>query len=644
MAKTIISPRQLYFFRKRFGYLFWILSGLFILLFIQTTYLQIVKGSKYERLAMNNKEQYIPIPTYRGEIFDRNYNPAVETNIPLVTNEEKMGVYILPIHLKLKDIKLTLYKLSKIIGFDYYEKLTEFTNRANFYEPFLVAEDVSTKEIAQIGEMIQNLPGVYWEPIYYRKYPFNSFASHILGFVGKINKQELLEHQNDPEYHLNSIIGKMGIEKYYDKELRGEEGKLLRIVDARNRIKASYVVKKPVPGYNLVLTIDRKIQWILERVMRKEKGAAIVIKPDTGEILGMVSKPDFNPNIFIKNPDVKKILKLSNNPDKPFLNRVIQAKYPPGSVFKIVTATAGLEEEVIDTHSTFLCRGYFRFKNDDRVFHCTGIHGYMNIFTGIEFSCNVYFFNTSYKLGSRKISKYAKWYGYGKKAGIDLPGEQPGFIPSHKWKKKVFGENWYDGDTINYGIGQGFLLVTVLQVADMLCAIANDGLIYQPHLLMYAFSAETGELIYKKQKKLLYNIPIREENLNIIRKGLKLVTTGGTARIAGRFAKVSFAGKTSTAQNTFGEPHAWFACYAPYNKTKNRIVVTVFIENGGGGGEVAAPIAVAILNAIFHNDDPLTEKRKIKVAIEKEHYRKFLLRMKEKGLLEEKIDQTDIQF
>jgi len=644
MAKTIISPRQFYFFRKRYIYLLWLLSILFVILFIQTSYLQIINGDKYEKLAINNKEQYIPIPTYRGEIFDRNYNPTSETNIPLVTNEEKMGVYIFPVHLTRDEIESTFKKLSFIIGFDYYKKYAEFTNRANFYEPFLIADDVSTKEIAQIGEMIQNLPGVYWEPVYYRKYPFKNFASHILGFVGKISKQELKEHEDDPEYHLNSIVGKMGIEKYYDKELRGEEGTLLRIVDARNRIKNSYVIKKPVPGYNLVLTIDRRIQAILEKVMRNEKGAAIVIKPNTGEILGMVSKPDFDPNIFIKKPDVKKILRLSNDPNKPFLNRVIQAKYPPGSVFKIVTATAGLEEEVIDSHTTFLCRGYFRFENDDRVFHCTGIHGYVNIFKGIEFSCNVFFFNTSYKLGSKKISKYARWYGFGKNTGIDLPGEQPGFIPTHRWKKKIFGENWYDGDTINYGIGQGFLLVTVLQIADMMCAIANNGLIYQPHLLKVAYSAETGEIIYKKQKKLLYNIPIREENLNIIRQGLRLVTAAGTARIAGRYAKVSFAGKTSTAQNTFGEPHAWFSCYAPYKKSDDRIVVTVFVENGGGGGEVAAPIAVAILNAIFHNDDPIATKKKIRAAIEKEHYRRFLQRMKEKGLLDESFEQTDIQF
>ncbi len=644
MAKTVISPRQIFLFRQRYSYLFWIFIILFIILFIQISYLQIIAGKKYEQLALNNKEQYIPIPTYRGEIYDRNYIPTSETNTPLVTNEEFMGIYLLPTHLKLNKIKSILKNLSLIIDFDYDKKISEFTNRANYFEPFLIKNNITIDNIAKIGVRIQEFPGVYWEPIYYRKYQYNDFASHILGFVGKINKEELQSHIDNPEYHLNSIIGKMGVEKYYDKELRGEEGKLLRIVDARNRIRASHIVKKPVPGYNMVLTIDKRIQDILEKVMQEERGSAIVIKPDTGEILGMVSKPSFNPNIFIKDPDIKQILLLANNPEKPFLNRIIQAKYPPGSVFKIITATAGLEEEVIDTHTTFLCRGYYRFENDDRIFHCTGIHGYMNIFTGIEFSCNVFFFNTSYNLGSRKISKYAYWYGYGNKTGIDIPGESSGFIPTQKWKKKIFGENWFDGDTINYGIGQGFVLTTVIQVADVMCGVANSGLIYQPHLLNSFYSAKTGELIYKKQRKLLYNIPVREKNINIIKKGLHLVTIGGTARLAGRFAKISFAGKTSTAQNTFGEPHAWFSCFAPYDKEDNRVVVTVFIENGGGGGEVAAPIAISILNAIFHNDDPVKEKRKIQSFVEKEQYKRYLHRIKEKGLLDENSEKTDIQF
>jgi penicillin-binding protein 2 len=378
--------------------------------------------------------------------------------------------------------------------------------------------------------------------------------------------------------------------------------------------------------------------------MKGVKGAAIVMKPDTGEILGMVSKPDFDPNIFVGKRNIEEIIRLSNHPDKPFLNRAIQAIYPSGSIFKIVTATAGLEEEIIDTSTKYFCSGYFRFPNDERVFHCTGIHGWMNIFTGIEFSCNVFFFNLSYNLGSKKITEYAKYYGFGKQSLIDLPGEQEGFLPSHSWKKKVFGESWYDGDTINYGIGQGFLLVTVLQVADMINGIANGGIIYQPHLLKAFYSGETGECIYVKQRKLLYNIPAREENINIIKKGLKMVCEGGTARVAARFSKVSLAGKTSTAQNTFGAPHAWFSCYAPYSEKKDRITVTVFAENAGGGGEIAAPIAVAILNAIFYNDDPVETKKKIFAAVQKDQYIKFLYKMKQKGLLEENETPTDIQF
>lgn len=644
MAKTSISPKQFYFFNNRFTIIQWLFTGIFIILFSQIFYLQIIKGQKYKDLALNNREQYIPIQTYRGEIFDRNFDPQSEQNQPLVTNEETMGIYILPIHLKLNEVKKILYRLSFMADFNYEEVIGSFTNRGNYFEPFLIKDDVSIRSIAQVAEIIQELPGIYWEPIYYRKYLYKNLGSHFLGFVGKINKAELKKNQHDPQYHLNSIIGKVGIEKNYDYELRGKEGRLLRIVDARNRIRKSFVVQDPVPGHNIVLTIDKRMQEIAETAMKGEKGAVMIMDPYTGEILALVSKPDFDPNIFIKRTDIEKINKLNTHKDKPFLNRAIQAKYPPGSVFKIVTATAGIEEEVVQPGSTYYCKGYYKFENDDRVFHCTGYHGYMNTYTGLQFSCNVYFFNLSYYLGSKKVNTYAKYYGYGQKAGIDLPGEVEGFLPSHRWKKKIFGENWYDGDTINMGIGQGFILSSILQVTDMIAAVANDGLIYRPHLLKAIYNAENGELVFKTEKKLIHNIPISEKNLDIIRRSLYLVSIGGTAKQAGRFAKVSVAGKTSTAQNTFGDPHAWFSCYAPYNSSKNRIAMTVFLENAGGGGEKAAPIAVAIINAIFKDSDVKAEKKRIKGAIEKAQQDRYLRRMNEQQLLEEGLDKTKIQF
>jgi len=644
MPKTLISPKQFYFFANRYAVILWFLIGLFTILFIQTANLQIINGNKYNELSLNNREQYIPIQTYRGEIFDRNYDPSSEENEPLVTNEETIGLFILPIHLKLSEVKNILFKLSFILDYNYQEIISKLTNRGNYFEPFLIDGDISVTEIAKIGEMIQNFPGIYWKPIFHRFYPNQNLASHLLGFVGKISKNELKSFNNDPKYHINSMIGKVGIEKYYDKELRGEEGCLLRIVDARNRIRQSAVIKEPIPGHNIILTIDKRIQQIVEDAMYKEKGAVVVLDPYSGEILALVSKPDFNPNIFIKTPDLDKIMKLNKDPDKPFLNRVIQAKYPPGSVFKIVTATAGLEEEVVKPSDTFYCKGYYKFENDDRVFHCTGYHGYMNIFTGMEFSCNVYFFNLSYFLGSKKIIKYAKYYGFGQKSGIDLPDELPGFLPSHSWKKKIFGENWYDGDTVNVGIGQGFILTTILQIANMTAAIANQGLIYRPHLLKAIYSATDGELIFKTENKLTHNIPLNEGNLNIIKKGLNLVCLGGTAKLASRFCRVSLAGKTSTAQNTFGDPHAWFTCYAPYTSTKKRLVVTVFLENKGGGGEEAAPVAIAILNAIFRDADVKKEKKKIKNYIEKIFKERYLKRLDQQRLLERGFDKTEIQF
>jgi penicillin-binding protein 2 len=646
MPKTLISPKQFYFFSNRFVVIQWFFIVLFFILFWQVFNMQIISGEKFKELALNNRQQYIPIHTYRRDIFDRDFNSEEENNIPLVTNEETMGVYILPLHLKLREAKDIILQLSHVLGYDYEKILCEFTNRDNYYDPFLIKDDVSIKNIAKIAEIIQDLPGIYWEPVYYRQYPHKSLASHLLGFVGKINKDELDRYRDDPQYdiHLNSMVGKVGIEKYYDKQLRGREGRLLRIVDARHRIRQSIVVDEPVPGHNIVLTLDRRIQEITEDAMRGERGGAIVLDPYSGEILALVSKPNFDPNIFIKKPDIDTIEKLNKDPRKPFLNRVIQAYYPPGSVYKIVTATAGLEEEVVRPSDTYYCKGYYRFESDDRVFHCTGYHGYMNAFTGMEFSCNVYFFNLSYFLGSKKIIKYAKHYGFGQRTGIDLPGELPGFLPSHRWKKKIFGENWYDGDTVNLGIGQGFVLSSILQVSDMMAAIANDGLIYRPHLLKAIYSAVDGSLVFKTEKKLIHNVPLNEKNLNILKRNLNMVTTGGTARLAGNYSRVSFAGKTSTAQNTFGEPHARFTCYAPYRKKEGRLVITVFLENAGGGGEEAAPVAVAIMNAIFRDTDARQGKRIIKNEIKRIFHEMYLKRKGQQRLLEGGVDKTEIQF
>lgn len=643
MPKTLITPKQFYFFDKRFALVRTLFSALFVILFVRTTYLQIIQGQRFTDLALNNKEQVIPIQTYRGDIFDRSFDPSREENQPLVTNEETIGLYLFPVHLTFPQVRDILLKLALILDYNYDEVLKRFSDRANYYEPFLIRENISVDKMAQIGEALQDYPGVYWEPIYYRRYLNRAFASHAIGYVGRISREELKELESTEDYNLNSVLGKVGIEKYYDRELRGREGRLLRIVDAKNRIRKSVVVEKPVSGHNLVLTLDKRIQEVLEAAMSGERGVAIVLDPASGEILGIVSKPDFDPNIFVKEPDNEKIRKLENDPNKPFLNRSVQAIYPPGSVFKIVTATAGLSEEVVSANETFYCKGYYKFENDDRVFHCTGYHGYMNAYTGIEFSCNIYFFSLGYLLGSRKIMEYARYYGYGEKSGVDLPGEVSGFLPSHKWKKDVFGENWYDGDTINLGIGQGFILCSVLQVTDMMAAVANNGLIYRPHLLKAVYSSMDGSLVHKVEKKLIYNIPISQEHLGIIKRAMNMVTLAGTARQAGGLAKVSFAGKTSTTQNIFGAPDAWFSCYAPYHTEKDRIVLTVFLENGGGGGEVAAPLAVAILNSLFRNTDIKEEKKRIKAVMEKYSHDRFLRKQaREKSL--EGSGGPDVQF
>jgi penicillin-binding protein 2 len=295
-----------------------------------------------------------------------------------------------------------------------------------------------------------------------------------------------------------------------------------------------------------------------------------------------------------------------------------------------------------------LCSGYFKFENDDRVFHCWGTHYWTSIFKAIAISCNVYFFNTGYELGSEKIAKYARSYGFGAKSGVDLPGEMEGFIPSAKWKKARFNESWYDGDTINMAIGQGFTLVTPIQITDVMCGIVNGGVIYKPHILKEVYSSETKKLKKIIKPEIIYNAPIRETTLNIIKQGLRGVMTYGTAKVANSVCRVQAAGKTGTAQFTKNDPHSWFVGYAPYGdsaslKDEDKIVVTVLFEHAGGGGEVAAPVAMAIMESYFYKTDIKDTKRRIVGKVKEDSYRRFLLR-KQKKETEEQIETDDIQF
>ncbi len=596
-------------FEKKVSLLSIILISLVLVLFFRIFFLQVIKGNYYYLRSKDNQEQRIFMPADRGEIYDRNFNPLSKTNATFARNENSLDLFFIPGSLKLNEVLATASNFSRILNIPFSNVMSKLSNVSRQhaytrYDPVLLVKNINKEQLFRIAENNTFLPGIFWQNNPFRVYPQATAASHLLGYVGIINKNEMEIYRDSEDYHSGSVLGKSGLEKYYDKDLRGVDGQTIRIVDAQNRIKETITASEPVPGHRLILNIDKRIQNICETVIRNEVGCIVISDPETGEILGMSSGPTFDPNIFIKNIDPKAYQQLAENKFFPFLNRAIAAKYPPSSVFKIIMVTAALNEEIADQNTRYYCNGIFKFEGDDRIFRCWGIHGWTDTEKSLAVSCDVFYYNVGYMLGSEKISRYSRNFGLGEQSGIDLPGESAGFIPTHAWKRKVFHEAWYDGDTVNMSIGQGFMLTTPIQMLGAISAIATGGVIYKPTIVNRILNSVNNQPIKVFSPKILKNISISQKNLQIIRNGLGKVMTSGTGFLSGQNAKIRIFGKTGTAQVYQGVPHAWFVGYTKQEQYGKTYAVCVFIEHGSGGGERAAPLAVAALQSIVLNQDP----------------------------------------
>jgi len=428
-----------------------------------------------------------------------------------------------------------------------------------------------------------------------RDYLYQDFAAHSLGYVGEIDKEELQRFDN-PKFQGGDIIGKAGLEKYYDDILRGEKGGKEVEVDALGQEIATLLYQKPVPGKDLVLTIDRDLQLYGENLLFGKKGSIVVSDPNTGEILALVNRPSFGPNLFANGISSSDWKTLSFDTDYPLTNRSVQGLYSPGSIFKVVTATAALEEGVTDIKRKIYCSGTFELA--DRVFNCskeTG-HGSLSIIDAIAHSCNIYFYTLGNELGIERFNKYMQKYGLGEKTGIDLPEEAIGTIPSAQWKEREIKEIWFPGDTINLSIGQGYLLLTPLLVHSLITTIAAEGEVYKLHLVKKIISAD-GNTVEEIKPVIHKKVNFSSDTFKIIKEGLRQTILKGTGWRA-NIKELAVAGKTGTAQNPQGETHAWFIGFAPYENPE--VCITVFIENGGEGGVAAAPIARAMLEKYFN--------------------------------------------
>jgi len=554
---------------------------IFALLFLRLAHLQIGEKGKFVKMAVENAAKTVPEPAPRGVIYDR-YGKVIVENRPI------FSVHILPYILsgKTKEEKNRILDiLSVLLG----EKIEL---QVSALEPIIIKDNIPLNVAIRIEEKGRDLPGVLVRSRPVRLYPEGSVAAHVVGHVGEIEEKEL-QKLKKKGYRLKDFIGKDGIEKIYDRQIRGFDGGEKIEVDVYGTPIRILESLDPVPGADVKLTIDLDLQKAVEKALSGYEGAVVVMDAKSGGILSMASHPNYDPNVFtdpLKNWQWTELKRKKH----PFMNRAL-AIYSPGSVFKVVTLTAALEEGLAKPDEVMNCRGYYRINN--RIAKCwlEGGHGAITVKEGLVWSCNVVFYELGKRLGPETLAKYARKYGLGSYTNIDLPQEKKGTVPDKAWKKKYLKEPWYEGDSINYGIGQGFLEVTPLQMAVLYGSIAT-GNILKPYLVA-EIKDRKGEILYRGKKEVSAKLPFSAENLDLIKQSLRQVVDRGTG-VAARVSGIPAAGKTGTAENP-GKPHAWFICYAPYDHPE--IVISVFVAQGEHGDRAPAYVARDILKWYAEN-------------------------------------------
>lgn len=565
-------------YKKGILYSAYFVVFLFLILLIRLFQIQLLKGNEYLKLSESNRLRVINIPAPRGIIFDRN-------GIPLVKNSPFFCASIIPGEFSKDRIGL----LAELLGIKP-EKIHDTLNRKDIslFSPIKIKEGLSFDEVSYIEARRSDIPGLIIEVEVSREYIYGDIGAHIIGYLGKPS----LEQLKDPSYKNISadiFIGQWGVEKIFDDILRGIPGKRIIEVNAIGRELRLLDETLPIKGKDIYLSIDMDVQKEIEEMLVGKAGAVVAIKPKTGEILSLVSKPSFDPNMFTKGLEYEKWLTIINDKKKPMLNRALQSQYPPGSTFKIITAIAGLEEGVINSTLKVECNGHITYGKWR--FGCwqKNGHGVLSLHRAIVESCDVYFYEVGKRLGIDKIHDYALKLGLGEKTGIELPGERQGLIPDTKWKMEKRKSPWFLGETFNSAIGQGYVSVTPLQMAVLTSVVANNGSLYKP------------TIIKNDKPTILNKVKLKEETLELIKKGLYgVVNESSGTGWAARSSIVAICGKTGTAQviskrdgsiyqsGSFRD-HAWFVAFAPLENPE--IAMSIIVEHGGHGGGAAAPIA-----------------------------------------------------
>jgi penicillin-binding protein 2 len=571
-------------------------TGMVVLIGVGFWFVQLVQGDYYRELAENNRLRKLPIKAPRGLIYDRHGRLLVE-NIPSYNLMlDRSHSLSLPKALAFAASVLGRPPADLTALMESYGTIPDF-------KPVLLAENLTLAQVARLGVAGLEFPEFEVEVQHLRLYRHREQTAHVLGYLGEATEKEIASPEGD--YEPGDLVGKKGIEQTYDKILRGRDGERAVVVDSRGKLLEEYGRRDAVPGRNLVLTLDLDLQQEAARWLTgpEKVGAIVAMDPRNGEILAMVSSPSFNPNLFARRLQKADWEALIQDPNHPLQNRAIQNTYSPGSTFKIVMATAGLTEGTVNENTTTFCSGGGVFYG--RLFRCwrAGGHGTLNARGALMHSCDVYFYTLGQKLGIERIARYSRLLGLGALTGVDIEGEKKGLVPDQAWSEAARKMPWYPGETISVSIGQGPILVTPLQMAEMTAIVANGGRKVIPHLIKNADLPEPER------------VPLDANALRIVRAGLWDVVNqpGGTAYTSARVPGAEVAGKTGTVQviaqaartDARALPfkyrdHAWFTSFAPENDP--RLVVSVFAEHGGAGSKVAGPIAQALHAKFFKID------------------------------------------
>jgi penicillin-binding protein 2 len=571
-------------------------------------YLQVNNSLEYKERAFNNRVRIRQVAAPRGHIIDRKGKE-------IVTNRPSFNVLL--IREDSHDIDSVLKRLAGVLHEDISElwKRIREASGTPLHIPVILKEDINWDTLAYLENHNREFSGIRIEVVPVRVYHYGDMASHVIGYLGVINKKELAEA--DPEkYTGEDLIGKMGLEKLREKDLRGEKGSSSSEVNARGFEQQLLKREEPLPGGEIHLTLDVDMQQVAEKMMDEEEksGAVVAMEVKTGRLLTLVSAPKIHLDDFTGGISNENWNALRENPKHPLLNKVVQGQYPPGSTYKMVTALAGLATGAINENTVFNCPGHYQFGN--RVYMCwrhSG-HGAVDIRRAITESCDVYFYQVGQRVGVDGLADYAHKLGLGGKSGVELEDEKSGNIPTKQWKLKRYKQKWQDGETLSIAIGQGYDLVTPLQVCQMTAIVANGGKVFLPQLVETVRNAD-GEVLERFQAKLVKELTGMSKILGVLREGLTGVVNGerGTARGA-RIEGITVAGKTGTAQVVKlaqykglkeenipykYRDHAWFTCFAPAEDPE--IAVTVLVEHGLHGGSEAAPIAKAVLEKYFES-------------------------------------------